>query len=74
VKNGVKISEAIQVCYLLDASNREREINGLLEAMVTFKLKEGLLLTQEQEEEITMNGKKIKVVPVWKWLLRDKIP
>ena len=69
IRDGVKISEAIQVCYLLDASNKEREIAGLLEAMETFHLKEGLLLTQEQEEEITENGKKIKVLPVWKWLL-----
>lgn len=71
VKDGVKISEAIQVCYLLDADNREREITGLLGAMDTFKLKEGLLLTQEQEEEIIMNKKKIKVLPVWKWLLSN---
>jgi len=70
IKDGTKITEAIQVCYLLDEDNREREITGLLEAMETFQLKEGLILTQEHEEEITMNGKKIKIIPVWKWFIR----
>lgn len=73
IKDGIKISEVIQVCYFLDVSNREREIAGLLETMKTFQLKEGLLLTQEQEEEITANGKKIKVLPVWKWLIQKNI-
>jgi len=65
-----EIKQAIQVCYELNEENREREIEGLNEAMEKFKLKEGLLLTNSQEEEIRLNGNKtIKVLPVWKWLL-----
>jgi len=71
IKDGTKIIEAIQVCYLLDDTNKERELNGLLEAMKTFHLKKGLLLTQDQDEEIIENGKKIEVLPVWKWILRN---
>jgi len=37
----------------------------LLEAMTAFKLKEGIIITFDQEE--TLNT--IKVIPVWKWLL-----
>ena len=69
VKEGNKIRESIQVCRLLNDSNKERELNGLIEAMDKFKLKEAVILTQEQEEEFKVNNKKIKVLPVWKWLL-----
>lgn len=69
IKEGTKITKAVQVCYSLDQNNKEREINGLLEAMDMFKLKEGVILTQEQTEEIIRDGKKIKVLPVFRWLL-----
>lgn len=68
VKDGTKITQAIQVCYILDESTKEREINGLLAAMNTFKLKEGILLTFEQNEELIMDGKKIRVLPVFRWI------
>ena len=63
------ITEAIQVCYNLTVENKDREINGLLEAMKKFKLDEGLILTYNQTDEFNIEGKKIKVIPVWKWLL-----
>lgn len=69
IKDKNKISNAIQVCYNLHKENKKREINGLLEAMEKFKLKKGILLTNEQEDELSMNNKKITVTPVWKWML-----
>lgn len=69
LKEETKINEVIQVCYELDKNNRERELDGLLEAMNTFKLSRGLLLTKEQEEDIKVENKTIRVFPVWKWLL-----
>jgi len=68
VKNK-EVKKALQVCYELNEDNREREIEGLTEAMEKFKLKEGLLLTNSQEEELKIRGKKISIKPVWKWLL-----
>jgi len=68
VKNK-EIKQAIQVCYELNEENREREMGGLSEAMNKFKLKEGLILTNSQEEELKIGGKKIIIKPVWKWLL-----
>ena len=53
----------------MNENNKEREIEGLLEAMNKLKLKEGLILTQEQEEEIKRDDKKIKIMPVWKWMI-----
>lgn len=70
VKEGAKISEAVQVCYDLNDDNKDREIHGLIEAMNKFKLKEGTIITYEQEEEIKTSGKTIKVVPALKWLLK----
>ncbi len=64
-----KISQAIQVCYKLDEKTHDREINGLLGALNFFKLQGGLILTKDQTEELTVNGKKITIKPIWKWLL-----
>ncbi|GBE20039.1 MAG TPA: ATP-binding protein [Candidatus Pacearchaeota archaeon] len=69
IKKGAKITQAIQVCYNLDNKNKDREINGLMESISKFNLKEGLILTHDQEDEIKVNSKKIKIIPVWKWLL-----
>jgi len=70
IKDRNKITEAIQVCYELNKENKEREIKGLVEAMDKFKLKEGLILTSENEDEIIVENKKIIVKPIWKWLLQ----
>ena len=63
------MEQAIQVCFDLNEGNKEREIFGLREAMEKFKLKTGLILTSNQEDEIKDKNKVIKVMPVWKWLL-----
>ncbi|MFT4311772.1 MAG: ATP-binding protein [Candidatus Woesearchaeota archaeon] len=69
VKEGLKITQAIQVCYNLNSDNQNREFNGLIEVCSAHKLKEGLLLTYKQEDTFTVKGIKIIVKPVWKWLL-----
>ena len=66
-----KVSLAVQVTKKLDDDNEKREINGLLEAMKEHKLKEGILLTEDQEEERIIDNKKINIIPVWKWLLAE---
>ena len=71
IKEGNRITQAIQVCYLLNDENKQREINGLLEAMDAYKLKEGLLLTNNQEDVLELNNKKIILKPVWKWLTNN---
>lgn len=66
-----KINEAIQVCYNLNEKNKDREINGLMCALNKFDLKEGLIITIDQEEEIKIDNKRIKVIQVWKWLMEN---
>jgi hypothetical protein len=62
---------AIQVCYTLTPENTNREIAGLTEAMQTFRLDEGLILTNDQEYSMQKDAHHINVVPVWKWLLKN---
>jgi uncharacterized protein len=71
IREKTKIKQAIQVCYDFDENNKKREINGLIEAMEKFKLKKGLILTFDQEDEFKINNKKISIKPVWKWLLKQ---
>jgi len=69
VKNKDKIDMAVQVCLNLNDDNQDREIKGLLSALNFFNLKEGLILTENQEDQFELEGKKILVKPIWKWLL-----
>ncbi len=61
--------QAIQVVLELDEKNKKREISGLIEAIRYFKIKDGIILTYNQEAEIKEAGYKIRIFPVWKWLL-----
>lgn len=69
LRKGINITQAIQVCYDFNEENKQREINGLMEALNKFKLKEGFILTYDQGDEFKIGNKRIKVMPVWKWLL-----
>jgi len=69
IKDGARVIQAIQVCYNLNKEDKEREVNGLLQAMSKFKLKEGIIITFDQDEKLSIGGKTIQVTPIWKWLL-----
>ena len=43
-------------------------MEGLLGAMNHLNLKEGTILTYNQEDEIIKDGKKIYLIPAWKWM------
>ena len=58
-----------QVCFSLTEDNKDREINGLLEALRHIKQREGIILTYDQKDEFEVDGNKIIVMPVWEWLL-----
>lgn len=76
VRDGYAVSEAIQVCVSLkDEKTKKREINGLIEAMDAYELKTGMIITEDEEfnESIEHNDQtyQIAVVPCWKWLIRS---
>jgi len=64
VKEKTLITKAVQVCYEVNRRNKEREIEGLLEAMNKFDLKEGYILTFSQEESFALDDKVIRIIPV----------
>ena len=70
VKEGLKITEAIQVCYdIEDPDTKKRELNGLMTAMKEFDLNSGLIITEDFEDRQAIDGKSIRFIPLWKWLI-----
>ncbi|MEX2445265.1 MAG: ATP-binding protein [Alkalispirochaeta sp.] len=57
----------IQVCWALTSENEEREINGLRTAMEFFGVDSGVILTADQEDEISIAGRSISVIPAWRF-------
>jgi len=62
------ITNAIQVCLQLDADNRAREFNGLMDAMKTYNLDEGTIVTLNQKDSFQIENKTIHVVPAFTFL------
>jgi uncharacterized protein len=71
IKEKGKITQAFQVCYELNEESKDREISGLAEALEEFNIKEGIILTLGQSDELLVKNKKIVVVPAWKWMAED---
>lgn len=70
VKEGLKIKYAIQVAYdINNEKTQDREIKSLLKTMNRLNLKEGYILTYNDEEVLNFFDKKIIVKPLWKFLL-----
>jgi hypothetical protein len=68
-------SIAIQPRYEMNGNNREREINGLLAALKSFNLSEGIILTIDQTDKILTDGFKINVVSAYKFVeLKETLP
>ena len=57
--------ELIEVCYEFDEEHKKK----LIKAMKELGLKESLCITWDEEEVIEEKGFRIKLVPLWKWLL-----
>jgi predicted AAA+ superfamily ATPase len=62
-------TSCIQVCWEITHDNEDREINGILEAMEFFNIDRGTILTFNTEDLIQVAGKKIEVVPAWKYVV-----
>lgn len=67
------VVNVIQVCDYLSPENKNRETEGLAEAMNTYKLPEGYIITRGKPETISLpaSGQTIHIVNVIDWLLQD---
>jgi hypothetical protein len=64
--------QLINISYdITGFETKRREINALQEGMRYFKLREAILITQDQEESVKIDGQTIKIKPLWKWLLEN---
>lgn len=70
VVEGGKVTGVYQVSYSVrEARTKTRETNALIRALICFDLKEGTIITENQEMEETLKGFRIRYMPVWKFLL-----
>ena len=69
-ENGHIVSACQVTRSMKDEKTKQREINGLISALNAYSLTEGIILTDDETEEITIDNKKIHVIPIWRWLLR----
>ena len=71
VREGVRITQAYQVTVKMDdEKTRKREIEGLQEAMEIYDLSEGYIITLNEKEELTVDGKAVHIIPAWEWMLK----
>ena len=70
IKQGNDVSEVIQVVYDLgDEKTRKREVNSIVECVKELKADDAIILTKEVSEAKTVDGVKIRFVPLVDWLL-----
>ena len=53
----------------LEGKIEKREIKSLIKAGDELKCKNLEIITWDYEDEINLDGKTIKCMPLWKWLL-----
>jgi predicted AAA+ superfamily ATPase len=74
LREGIEVKQLIQVT---NASSREeikkREIAGLCRAEEEFKCSNLLVITWEFEGEEIVDGKGIRYIPLWKWLIDNRL-
>lgn len=64
--------EVILVAYSVSNISSVRETRTLVEAARILKeAKRFIIITYEEEKELTVDGVKIEVIPIWKWLIRN---
>jgi len=61
--------QLMQVCWQLNRHNKDREFDGLAEAMQFFNLKKAKLITYNEEDTYNIKGVgKVEIIPFWKWM------
>ncbi len=70
IKTGKSIKELIQVTHASSKNDiKERETSPLLKASKALRCDKLTIITWDYEAEETVKHKKLKYIPLWKWLL-----
>ena len=73
IKEGLEIRQLLQVTYANERDEiEEREIKGLIKASELLGCKDLVCITWDFEGEERVEGRKIKFLPLWKWLLTNE--
>lgn len=73
IKSGLKIDEAIQVCFsFTDKKTRDRELESLLSAKNELNVDNLVMITEDEKGEEVIDGVTIRIIPLWKWLLQSE--
>jgi len=71
IKEGINIKQLIQVTYASDKDEiTKQEIKALLKASKELNCKDLLVITWDYENEEKHDSRKIRFIPLWKWLLK----
>ncbi len=70
VRAGLVVKQLVQVCYSLENKRTmAREMKALVKASGELKCSDLLIITWDEEGEEVVDGKKVTIVALWKWLL-----
>ena len=73
IRRGERVEQALQVTWSLAGTSRDREVTAMVAALEELSLGQGLILTDNEDEEIIVGNKKIIVQPVFRWLLENGV-
>lgn len=72
IQEGNRLTELIQVARdMKDEKTRARELKALLKAMEETRITSGTIITHEDEDEITVEGKTVRIIPGYRYLLSE---
>lgn len=64
-----KTLQVVQVCWEITPENENREVNGLVEAMLYFKTENGIIVTANSTDTIQTDVGLISVMPAYQYLI-----
>ena len=74
IKQDLKIKQLMQVCWDVSGiDTKKREVRALISASQELKCDNLLIITEDFESKEKFKGKTINYLPLWKWLLQEKI-
>jgi hypothetical protein len=68
LRDGPRVDAAIQVCWEINPASEERELRGLAEALRATRAPKAAILTFDQEGERVVEGRRVPLLPAWRWM------
>ncbi|MBN2536416.1 MAG: ATP-binding protein [Spirochaetales bacterium] len=70
IKEGINDFSLIQVCTDPgDEKTKQREVSALVESCCELNINNGLIITENEKDNMTIDNKAITIMPCYEWLL-----